>query len=396
MSAGKDTNTTAAGTAEGFWDALLDHIVEKGRRTPKVQVERAIGPILGFFLEKAVSDLLGSEVITLAAEFPLKKKKTNQSTNIDWLMYDRTKNELLLIELKTEASSFSREQLESYLEISAACKPWKNLVEGFEEIFKSSDSWKYDCALKNLMQATGTTYESDIADFKRLEKALDEATLRVIYIAPQAVVDWFDCCQDLEYKANGNFYPFKSLKMCGDTRDDRDFDHFRERFYDALQRLDEECVEESKKLSLSTERPYQGLVSLNDILAKCDEHNLERPIVIGFTGGLKKLRKQNFSYIKKRLYKWSWASDKCANGKSTQNWIKADDFSSTVKKLLSPPFCREDEIQRLAKQVSDGIRNNPDLTLGQLIEGASRRLGIPLDELSDDELVKELTRVPTS
>ena len=58
---------------------------------PKVQIESAIGPIIGFFLAEALSKALGQEIVTLCPEFPIRRALVevsnggiNQSTNIDW------------------------------------------------------------------------------------------------------------------------------------------------------------------------------------------------------------------------------------------------------------------------------------------------------------------------
>ena len=89
-----------------FFDSLVKHIM-LGVKIPKVQIERVIGPILGFFIEDILSSLLDEHIVTISAEFPLRKfendsgTRNNQSTNIDWLMYCRKKKELIFVELKT-------------------------------------------------------------------------------------------------------------------------------------------------------------------------------------------------------------------------------------------------------------------------------------------------------
>lgn len=175
MKAGEYNKSKAAMPDEAFWGALLNHIIEDGRRTPKVQVERSIGPILGFFLEKAISDLLGREVITLAPEFPLKKAEDYQSTNIDWLLYDKTRNELLMVELKTENTSFCVEQLTTYLRLAINDAPWERMKHDLCRIGKASKSRK---KYENTWRELGEKIEN----YPKIESAV----LNVLYLAPKS------------------------------------------------------------------------------------------------------------------------------------------------------------------------------------------------------------------
>lgn len=120
-----------------FFQALLKQVGE-GCQTPKFQVERAIGPILGIFIEDAMRSLLGAGVHLIAAEFPL-KKGNNQSSNIDWLLYDSDSRKLIFLELKTDRSSFRHGQLANYLEKgSAADRLWQKLRSDLECIQAST------------------------------------------------------------------------------------------------------------------------------------------------------------------------------------------------------------------------------------------------------------------
>ena len=105
-------------TETEFFEALMAQLMQ-GSMIPKVQVERSIGPILGFFLAEALSAALDEDLVSLCPEFPIRKMRldesgNNQSTNIDWLMFSRSKNDLLLVELKTTDTSFREEQSDIY------------------------------------------------------------------------------------------------------------------------------------------------------------------------------------------------------------------------------------------------------------------------------------------
>ena len=93
-----------------FIETLMHHIIEAAM-IPKSQVERAVGPILSMFLDVVLTetfrndqDLSGS-LVMVSPEFPLKKIDNWQSTNIDWLMYNTQRQQLLLVELKTSDTS---------------------------------------------------------------------------------------------------------------------------------------------------------------------------------------------------------------------------------------------------------------------------------------------------
>jgi hypothetical protein len=72
---------------DSFLEVLMRHIMDQVK-IPKVQVERVIGPILGMFIAKVLSAKLNDRMEMICAEFPLRKApESNQSTNIDWLLY---------------------------------------------------------------------------------------------------------------------------------------------------------------------------------------------------------------------------------------------------------------------------------------------------------------------
>lgn len=373
MNEGEDMNSTAVKTGEAFWKALLEHIVEKGRRTPKSQVERAIGPILGFFLDQAISDLLNTKVITLAAEFPLKKKGSNLSTNVDWLMYDTVNNELLLVELKTDMESFCRNQLARYLEFIDSDAPWKELMDGFNEILLASKSWKYVCVNEELLDKTETS------------KNIKDATAKLLYLMPKRMVEK---SRDLADKERVILVPFEALRMPNDGKYGVDFAPYQEMLYQTLRRLDDYCEESLKGPRGSS--AYQEKLSLKDVLVKCGETNAERPIIVGFMGGEGKLKQQSLAHLEQRSFKGDWGGDNGASGKDRRNWVRADAFIDIVKSLPPEHSRSDEEIRYLVEQISDALRNNRKLTLGQILDGLSSTAGVPLEDMSDDALVRAL------
>lgn len=101
-----------------FIEKMMESILE-GTKIPKVQVERAISPIIGLFVDSILTEYFSSDekysgkYELIAPEFPL-KKENNQSTNIDYLLINPEKKILVFLELKTDLSSFREEQAEIY------------------------------------------------------------------------------------------------------------------------------------------------------------------------------------------------------------------------------------------------------------------------------------------
>ena len=128
----------------------MKHIMDQ-RKIPKVQVERAIGPILGFFIEELLSVPLNDELVMICAEFPLRKLTagSNQSTNIDWLLYGKTNRQLVFVELKT-TGAFNGAQFERYCDAVRSVKgSAEHLLADVREIRRHSDQQaKYDELLK--------------------------------------------------------------------------------------------------------------------------------------------------------------------------------------------------------------------------------------------------------
>ena len=94
-----------------FAQALIERIME-GTMIPKVQTEREVGPILDLFLEGLLTEAfredpqLSGPIATVCREFPFKKPDSRQSTNIDWLMRNAEREQLIFVELKTADTSF--------------------------------------------------------------------------------------------------------------------------------------------------------------------------------------------------------------------------------------------------------------------------------------------------
>lgn len=120
--------------SKAFVSELMQQILS-GRNIPKLQVERHVSPIIGMFLPEVLTETLNGPHTEgrwyyrmLCPEFPIKKEKgSNQSTNVDWLMYREfipdgastvESVELVFLELKTTNTSYSKTQQNIYAKTS--------------------------------------------------------------------------------------------------------------------------------------------------------------------------------------------------------------------------------------------------------------------------------------
>lgn len=85
---------------------------------PYYQGERRIDVFINFFIEDIIRQhTTYRDAIYVAPEFPLKKNdSSDHAAHIDYLMYSEAQNTVLLVELKTDDTSFLDEQILFYLE----------------------------------------------------------------------------------------------------------------------------------------------------------------------------------------------------------------------------------------------------------------------------------------
>ena len=150
----------------------------KGTQIPKMQVERAVGPILGLFIDLLLTrtEKCSGNYKLISPEFPIKKKGSNQSTNMDFLLVDTDKNKLALVELKTDISSFNVSQARGYSDL-------KDRVSRYSATFLQSDL--DDIAANSVKKYK---YKNLLELFKsRAPNAENIKELIIVYIVPQAI-----------------------------------------------------------------------------------------------------------------------------------------------------------------------------------------------------------------
>lgn len=223
-----------------FLEDLLERIVSYAS-IPKLQVERVVGPILTIFIEDLLGKLQGlggakeEKMHLISPEWPLKKDGSNQSTNVDWLMLWPARQELFLVELKTDAGSGNDDQLKTYQEVAERVSKESAgfLLEDAKTIRDASTAdWKYDFIL-----SSANKYEND---FRNCRKA------SVIYIVPAGLKPWLSEINGLDCHA------FEDLPDCLGTSKDA-----------AWMRIRQMLI----KLDQTESKPRRGPLNSNDLAA---------------------------------------------------------------------------------------------------------------------------------
>jgi hypothetical protein len=301
-----------------FIDSLMSQIMD-GANIPKYQVERAVSPILGVFIEPLMSAALNADVVMLAPEFPIRKEGSgdrdgisqrttpNTSTNIDWLMFNKTHNELVLLELKTTDTTFSLDQVAIYARLKKDIEEHSAafLLDDLESIRRSSsERGKYDHVQNKLLTALG-----DAASvFGHCRSA------KIVYLAPEVSKPsefdlWLTFSKLPEEIATPHPEEWSAVRGCLSTLDN----------LSRKQRNQQPDTVDRKNFNKKS--------NINDIKSLCQTHG--NGIIIGFSGGLKALRAEDMNTLEQRQYKWDYTSTGTGM-KDLKNWISGEDFLSAV------------------------------------------------------------------
>jgi hypothetical protein len=101
-----------------FMLSLLQSLA-RNRAIPKYALERRVDALIAEFLPDILASLMGWEVEVVTPEFPLRKPDSNQSTNVDYLLFRRSvagqaNGAWVFFELKTDDLSIRQPQLDTY------------------------------------------------------------------------------------------------------------------------------------------------------------------------------------------------------------------------------------------------------------------------------------------
>ena len=315
-----------------FIDMLMDSIME-ATMIPKSQIERAVGPILSMFLDVVLTETyredqnLSGSIVMISPEFPLKKNDNWQSTNIDWLMYNTVRKQLLFVELKTSDTSTNENQNSIYhLKKEAVLRQGGAfLIEDLIQMRdRSSEFGKYQYILE-----------------KKVMPLMDEISnckdARLIYLVPKSA----------EHKVKGHADSILTFGMLTKSIPGK----FSEEWgiiLDHLSALDSSSQQSRNsqyrnsisqqvlKNSASTNgeihpitrnsASWQETLNFNDMFNLCLQNGDN--IIVGFAGGIQAFTRSTISNLLSRRFKWDYAQN--MKGKMYANWLSG----STVLDIL--------------------------------------------------------------
>lgn len=308
-----------------FIDELMRQIME-ARMIPKVQVERAVGPILGMFLADVLTETLkqypqqAGTIEMVCPEFPFKKLDNNQSTNIDFLLYNRDQKKLLFVELKTSDTSVDIHQVDMYRikQREVREKSGATLHQDLEIIRDaSSERGKYQFIIENKIES----YKKELA------QCYDAS---IIYLVPESAESNVKKHADLTLTFGG-----LAASIEGPYAEE----------WQIIKRHLCDLDASSKRIrnlafsppTTPTERiNYLDKCSFEEILMLCEEFGND--IAVGFSGGENELAGRDLASLENRLYKWDDA--KGGTGKKEgKNWIRGNTFLNfiNIKKKYAKP-----------------------------------------------------------
>lgn len=305
---------------KGFLSHLMAHLLE-GSQIPKVQVERSVGPVLGFFLAEVLTatlkddEALSGRYRMLCPEFPLAKGNSLQSTNIDFLLYNEDRQALVFLELKTAGSSFSPDQAVSYLEnkLKVLDHGAAYLVSDLERIKTASSEPQKYAAVQQMLE---TRFPGGMGAMAQCRQ------MHVIYLVPAQLKE-----RDPHLKRMDKALSFGELAMDIDGPFAEEWATIGQ----TLQQLDNNVKPNpSSTISDSGHLNYQDRVDFEVIKALCSERGAQ--IVVGFTGGEAALRQSDLKQLRQRAFKWDVAEGGQGN-KQALNWVAGNRFIDIVLSL---------------------------------------------------------------
>lgn len=296
-----------------FLTELMNHILE-GAKIPKLQVERAVGPVLGFFLADVLTatladdDDLSGQYHMLCPEFPLLGEKGFQSSNIDWLLYNEDRKALIFLELKTVDSSLSLAQAQTYIKT-------KLRVIDHNATFLNDDLVSIEKASSEPEKYAFVRHLLDNRLPGGIRTLADCRTLKIIYLVPAITKD------NARHLARMD----KTLSF-SELADDiaSPFAQEWRTIHHALRRLDERPDQQTPE-----GKNYQGIEDFERIIERCAQQGGQ--IMIGFTGGESALQTTSLEWLRQRKYKWDH-TDTAQGKKKHTHWIPGDRFLALVKK----------------------------------------------------------------
>ncbi|PWB53904.1 MAG: hypothetical protein C3F13_08340 [Anaerolineales bacterium] len=298
-----------------FVETLMDHIMEAAM-IPKAQIERAVGPILSMFLEDVLIETLKDDpdlsgpVAMICPEFPLKKSGNRQSTNIDWLMYNTVRRQLLFVELKTSDTSVDADQNAIYHNKQRAIRSEGGsfLIEDLEQLKGASKEYgKYQYILEKVSQ-----YKDKISECH---------DVKIIYLVPKCV----------ECNVQGHADKVLTFGMLSNTITGsfaKEWTIIRSHLCsldDSSQRVRNRQSAHVPKTDRAVN--FADRTDFKSIVELCEK--MGDDVIVGFLGGNNELASRDISSLEGRMYKWDHAIGGTGI-KDSRNWIRGSVFSRII------------------------------------------------------------------
>jgi len=302
--------------AKSFIDILMDSIMET-TMIPKAQTERVVEPILSMYIEDVLTETLQEDPVfsgsirMICPEFPLKKPDNNQSTNVDWLMINPERNQLLLVELKTADTSDNLNQIEIYHSIQKKVMDRKTglfLIEDIKQVRDaSSESGKYQYIL-----------EKKVLPNQKEIIACREA--KILYLVPKSMETKVKSHVDMVLT-----FGMLAKSISGLFAEEWSIIHSRLCELDDLSRNTRNQT--SPKFQTTSGQNYKEIYSFDAILDLCKKRG--DSILVGFMGGISELEKRDLDSLVVRAFKWDESSSSIGK-KEICNWIPGFTFLKIV------------------------------------------------------------------
>ena len=322
------SNSTIHPSEEQFFQALMADIM-RGSMIPKVQIERAIGPIIGFFLGGALSTKWNKEIIVLCPEFPIRKARldqsgNNQSTNIDWLMYDTELQELILLELKTTDTSFRQEQADVYKSLQETIAQKQSAAFLIDELNAIAAASQEVGKYRNILQIIRKKFEPSESVVEKLNSC---KRARVVYLAPQI-------SKPLDWPSADSGWTWLSFGELPEKLEEHTYAEHWPAVRNSLISLDvlTRRIRNGDDLISEEGKNYKYLCCFDQVLDHCRSDGSS--FVIGLMDWRNKLPSMTIDQLRTKRYKCDSASGGVGK-KIARNWINGDEFLSHINTLKS-------------------------------------------------------------
>jgi len=139
---------------------LID-LLEENKKFPYYAAERRIDLFISYYIEQILSDYFNKPVKFVAPEFPIKHDTNNQANKADILCVFPSSKQPVIVEIKTDQTSFKSTQLEKYVH---STQNWHQVIGGLRKIVEKSKSdyrVKYFHLVQNLVKNEVARFSSD-------------------------------------------------------------------------------------------------------------------------------------------------------------------------------------------------------------------------------------------